>query len=207
MCQITANRPTKYDSNLRISDHRVTRHTCTKRKMSAFWLKLIACSVPLLLHHNATAQWMLSGLTATCVFNSISAELGSAVQGLQGFFHLLYFWARVFDSGPEHLTSGWPLAANSCITILLQSSTTPVICYSSSRTTLFINWTEQRPSTWFENFGIGWRTRVALCLHTSSLWFWPQFMTLCVDMKHPAFKLRRLCILFRRMCFFKHLDS
>ena len=116
MCQITANRPTKYDSNLRISDHRVTRHTCTKRKMSAFWLKLIACSVPLLLHHNATAQWMLSGLTATCVFNSISAELGSAVQGLQGFFHLLYFWARLFDSGPEHLTSGWPLAANSCIT-------------------------------------------------------------------------------------------
>ena len=116
MCQIMANLPTKYDSNLRISDHRVTRHTCTKRKMSTFWLRLIACSVPLLLHHSATVQWMLIELMATCVFNSISAELGSAVQGVQGFFHLPYFWPRLFDSGPEHLTSGCPLAANSCIT-------------------------------------------------------------------------------------------
>ena len=99
MCQIIANRPAKYDSTSRISDHRVTRRTCTKRKMSAFWLRLNESSVSLLLQHHIANDMCLQQLTQVWKVFSPSLLVSTPV-----------------DSRPEHLTSGCPLAANSCIT-------------------------------------------------------------------------------------------
>ena len=130
-----------------------------------FWLRLLhapcrCCCTTMPLLNGCWAGWRRRLVSST----AFPQSSGPRCKVYKVLFTFRTLWARPSDRGPEHLTSR--VSTRSAFLnhfIVLQSSTTPWVCWSSSRSTLFINWTEQRPSTCFKVFGIGWRTRVALC--------------------------------------------